>query len=230
MNAPETRALMEIGQGRSNVKSGICVKAHQARYLGHLPISHTGRSDQTESTVSTLVDQSTLDCSAVDQVYIDVKSAGLVLYRVDYNCKVTETIIFDLSRISYCNGNHRVDPRVFAWVYRQETSVGFQLECHVIKVASDRKAKQLAMLLQRTFETFFKEVQAALDSSRVFAEACAKMKEQAEAAQHCQDESVGTLEVTQEPPWSLRPPTARSCQGPDVVPLKTQSGAYGGRL
>ncbi len=156
--------------------SSIWCCGHHAINLGQMPIMEKGGLMCTDKAVSLLLHELKLQSVDKHQVYVDVKSVGLVMYHVDENMKITNTRLFDLARISYCTADHQVEPHVFAWVYHQETLEGFQMQCYAVKMNSVRKAKMLAFQLNAAFRSLYEEVQAAEKSSQIFAEAACKQK------------------------------------------------------
>ena len=166
----EGRSLMRAGsqEGEDPAKVPLYTRAHRGLYLGRVPVSEASGKGCTENAVSLLLDKASLDCADIDYIYMDVKPCGLVFYHVDFACKVTHTQSFNISRISYCSGEHLVDPCIFAWIFHQENQSGFQLECHAVRVKSERRAKFLAFQLQQAFHALYKDVQAALESSKLF--------------------------------------------------------------
>ena len=104
-------------------------------------------------------------------VFLDVKPYALSMHTVDSDSKITETRMFDLSRISYCSAEHRNESNVLAWVYRQETPQGFSLECHAVRCDTQKKCCYLASLLYKAFNQIHKELQEAIKSSQTFVDA-----------------------------------------------------------
>lgn len=146
--------------GKSEMRYG-----YRALYLGSIP---TADLTNTEMSVSLLLDRFRLGSINDEDIFLDAKICGLIMYFVDSKDKIVKTRLFDLARISYCSGDHIVDPCVFAWVYQQETRDGFRHDCHAVKTSSPNKARHLALLLNNAFTQLYHEVQAALKSSQLF--------------------------------------------------------------
>ncbi|CAH1781241.1 unnamed protein product [Owenia fusiformis] len=144
---------------------------HRGLYLGHVTTNIANGDGCTEEPVCKMVSQRKHDVEQHTYVFLDVKPFCLLLYHVDESNKVTSTDLFDLARISYCSGDHKENPQVFAWVYRHETADGFLLQTHAVLCDNPRKARALALKMNESFKKYFRDIQDALKSSNMLKEA-----------------------------------------------------------
>ena len=150
------------------------IKGYSALFLGKVPTYESSGEGCTDYCVEKVLDRYNIDESRAHEVYLDVKNIGLLMYYVDDDGKLLQTRLFDLARISYCCGDHQVQPRIFSWVYKQETETGFQLECYAVRCSTEKKPRVIAQHLYRACEKLYFEIQAALESGKTFSEACKK--------------------------------------------------------
>ena len=89
----------------------------------------------------------------------------ITVYEVDAWRRVTSRTRFDLTRVAFCTGGEHpaYDHCLLAWLYRQETPTGFQLDCHVIRLSSRIKARRLAAHIGASFHQAFADVRAATE-------------------------------------------------------------------
>lgn len=59
------------------------------------------------------------------------------------------------------------DPRLLTWLYRQETSTGFQLECHAVRFVSEMRAKLMAFRMNEAFTKLYSDMEAAANYSKL---------------------------------------------------------------
>lgn len=164
MKSPVDHVLGKLRRGNSKQHYG---RGHRGRYLGRTKTVMAGGDGCTNRPVSRLLAFDEYMGVELDEIYLDVKPLGLIMYFVDEDSRITRTKLFDLARISYCSGDHAQDSRVFAWIYRQETENGFQLECHAVRLANSMKAKLLSVHMCQAFDSFYNEIQAALKTSQL---------------------------------------------------------------
>ena len=149
---------------------GVFIHGHACLYLGKVPTYESKGMECTDYCVQKLLDRYNIDETSALDIYLDVKSLQLQLYYTDDDGKLLHTSGFDLPRVSYACGQHISEPKIFSWVYKQETDVGFQLECHAVRCSSARKAQIIAQQLFLSCQKLYQEMQAGLQSTRVFDE------------------------------------------------------------
>ena len=158
---------------KSSERKSVSTSAHgfHAMYLGKVPTHFSSSEEHTSVCVEKLLDICNMNETFIDEVFLDIKSFALIMHYVDITSKVIDTKLFDLARISYCSAGNFEDQRILAWVYRQETEEGFQLECHAVRCKTTRKTKVIVYQLYDAITKLFVEVQAALQASETFKKA-----------------------------------------------------------
>ena len=149
---------------------GVFIHGHACLYLGKVPTYESKGMECTDYCVQKLLDRYNIDETSAHDIYLDVKSLQLLFYYTDDDGKLLQTSGFDLPRVSYACGQHISEPKIFSWVYKQETDVGFQLECHAVRCSSARKSQIIAQQLFLACQKLYREMQAGLQSTRVFDE------------------------------------------------------------
>jgi len=102
----------------------------------------------------------------MQDIYVDVPRCKCIsVYEVNSGHRVTTKKQFDLSRVAFCTGgvHPAYDHCLLAWLYRQETPIGFQLDCHVIRLSTRMKARRLAAHIGASFDRAFADVNAAVE-------------------------------------------------------------------
>ena len=149
---------------------GVFIHGHACLYPGKVPTYESKGMECSDYCVQKLLDRYNIDETSAHDIYLDVKSLQLLLYYTDDDGKLLHTSGFDLPRVSYACGQHISEPKIFSWVYKQETDVGFQLECHAVRCSSARKSQIIAQQLFLACQKLYQEMQAGLQSTRVFDE------------------------------------------------------------
>lgn len=169
------------------------VKGFSALFLGKVPTYDPSGPGCTDYCVEKLLDSYNIDETRAHEVYLDIKNIALLMYYVNEDGRVLHTKAFDLARISFCCGDHVQQPRIFSWVYKQETDVGFQLECYAVRCSSERKPRKLAQSLYKACQGLYVEIQEAFKSSQAFSKACEMRTDQQDSDADCdpgEEESV----------------------------------------
>lgn len=149
-----------------NPGSSMCIIGYKGTYLGFVPSFESVGQDCIYYCVEKILDGCNAREALMREAFVDIQTSCLRVHFVDDHMKVVQTKIYDLARISYCCSNHDNDPRIFSWIYRQEIDIGFQLECHAVRFATDKKASLVATQLYKSFNKMYSEVETAVSSSR----------------------------------------------------------------
>ena len=144
------------------------MRGYRAVYLGHVPTDTPTSPVDTALCVEKILDACNIREINMREVFINFRPYALCMHFVDTFDRVMTSKMYDLARISFCSGGNFADHRIFSWNYKQETEEGFQLECHAVKVASERRARLLSVLVGQAFTSMHQEVQTALHSCRLF--------------------------------------------------------------
>ena len=140
------------------------IRGLRVEYLGHVPTDDVASRERVNYCVEKLLDKCNMIESQTADVFLelDARACTLAMHYVDECARITCTRMFALTRISFCSGGvGGGDSKLFAWVYRQETADGFQLECHAVRCTNERRMKIIARKLYAAFNQLGSQPQVA---------------------------------------------------------------------